>query len=803
MVDGREQVGSNGSVSRRRYLGLQAAIAAGLAGCNAFDGGGENTATETASSSPTGAETDEPTETETATEERESPDAAITLDVDERGERTVPDTLFGRFAEHYGEHEIYPGIYAEHVRNVAFVDYMNAREGSSYVYSFEEIGTYDGVPFPWHPVGDGEYELPDEGGVRGYGTWNSEGSWPVAGQEEANAHQRVTLDGGEDGVGQRLVLPDWRTLTYEFALSARSAAVDAVEVRLASPEGDVLASRSIEGITGEWGRFEEVTLELSDQSPSKYRITDPFVNTDESPYGEYVLEIVAEGTGRLDLDWVSLLAGDAVEGKFNPTTVDLMEDRNTTLLKWPGGNVTSTYHWEDGVGPHEERPIRPNLVWDGIDPNAMGTAEYVEFCELTDVEATVTVGVTVPPEDGGNDFQPLEPITAEDAANWVEYCNGDSEETEYGAIRAEHGYEEPFDVEVWEVGNEVWGGWQAGGTQDAETFAEYAAEFARAMREVDDSITIYADGMDPKYDDPNLPDPVEWNRTVVQVAGEYFDGIGHHRYNWGIWNQDEIQEWKAANDADGVDYSEVLVTFPTQFGQLLAETSEMAESEGFDDFEIVVGEWGLFPTVARGEPWPGMDTMAGAAYVAGTFNAFIRQSDTVRRACHTHLPVRMIPPSTNPLQPVGFTLKLYASVFDGDRQWEVVDAPVDGGTRDVPETGHRIRAMEDVPYVDATAMATPENGALCAFVTNRNLRESGEVTIEVPDAFEGADATVTAQRPTGDPHDVQSSIGDYPASWYEWTGLEAYEIDENEATIEDGALTLRLEPSAVARVLVE
>lgn len=82
----------------------------------------------------------------------------------------------------------------------------------------------------------------------------------------------------------------------------------------------------------------------------------------------------------------------------------------------------------------------------------MGTAEYVEFCELTGVEPTITVGVTV--EDTDREFQPPEAITPTDAANWVEYCNG-STDTEYGTLRAEHGYKEPFDVKVWEIGNEV------------------------------------------------------------------------------------------------------------------------------------------------------------------------------------------------------------------------------------------------------------------------------------------------------------------------------------------------------------
>ncbi|ELZ05909.1 hypothetical protein [Natrialba asiatica] len=799
MVENDNRSSANRSMRRRRYLGIQAVVAAGLA-----TGGGLVAGSDTANADRKAGNEDRvddggPTDSFTTT---------VTMDADERGERAVPETLFGRFAEHYGAHEIYPGIYAEHVTNTSFVAWGQVQpDHVSHVYGFDEVGRYDGLPFPWEPVGDAAFERPSEGGVRGLGTWESDGGWPTVDQEPRNEHQRVALDDAAGGVKQRLALPDWRTLTYEFAFSARTEGIDALTVRLTAPDGDVLASTTVETLTSEWTRYDELELALTDRSGSQ--LAGGALDDIASPYGEYVLEIVAEGTGHVDLDWISLLPADAVNGKFNPTTIDLMDDRNVSLLKWPGGNVTSTYKWENGIGPVEERPIRPNVVWNGLDPNLMGTAEYVEFCELTGVEPTITVGVTV--EDTDREFQPPEAITPADAANWVEYCNG-STDTEYGALRAEHGYEEPFDVEVWEIGNEVWGGWQAGGTHDPAQFAERATEFVAAMTGVDESITVIVDGMDPMYGDENLPDPERWNETVFDVVGADLDGIDMHRYNWGIREEDpgSVEEWKADHDADGIDYNEVLIMFPTQFGGLMAETADMAASHGLEDPEFVIGEWGLYPTVADGDPWPGMPTMAGAAYVAGMFNAFIRQSDHVRRASHTHLPVRMFPPEhvdhpadPNPLLPVGYTLALYASVFDDDRTWEVIDASVDGETRDIPETGVRIRAMDDVPYVDAVSMATPDEAALCTFLTNRNLRTDAAVTIEVPDSFAPGEATVTVQRPTGDPHDPQDELGDVPDSWYDWEA-DVYEVTTEAMPVRgNGTLDLQLPPSAVARIEIE
>ena len=35
----------------------------------------------------------------------------------------------------------------------------------------------------------------------------------------------------------------------------------------------------------------------------------------------------------------------------------------TSLVRWPGGNFVSGYHWEDGIGPQAGRPTRIDLAW--------------------------------------------------------------------------------------------------------------------------------------------------------------------------------------------------------------------------------------------------------------------------------------------------------------------------------------------------------------------------------------------------------------------------------------------------------
>ena len=52
------------------------------------------------------------------------------------------------------------------------------------------------------------------------------------------------------------------------------------------------------------------------------------------------------------------------------------------VVRYPGGNFVSAYDWEDGVGPREQRPKRLDLAWHSIEPNTVGTDEFMRWAEL-------------------------------------------------------------------------------------------------------------------------------------------------------------------------------------------------------------------------------------------------------------------------------------------------------------------------------------------------------------------------------------------------------------------------------------
>ena len=58
---------------------------------------------------------------------------------------------------------------------------------------------------------------------------------------------------------------------------------------------------------------------------------------------------------------------------FRRDVLEKVKELSPTMLRFPGGTAVKTFHWEDGVGPKEERKARKNLIWGGINDFHFGT----------------------------------------------------------------------------------------------------------------------------------------------------------------------------------------------------------------------------------------------------------------------------------------------------------------------------------------------------------------------------------------------------------------------------------------------
>src|SRR6516225_9284740 len=52
---------------------------------------------------------------------------------------------------------------------------------------------------------------------------------------------------------------------------------------------------------------------------------------------------------------------------FRRDVLEAARKLNVSILRWPGGNFSSNYHWRDGIGPREQRPPRLEMAWGTVE----------------------------------------------------------------------------------------------------------------------------------------------------------------------------------------------------------------------------------------------------------------------------------------------------------------------------------------------------------------------------------------------------------------------------------------------------
>jgi alpha-N-arabinofuranosidase len=301
-------------------------------------------------------------------------------------------------------------------------------------------------------------------------------------------------------------------------------------------------------------------------------------------------------TGMLWIDHVSMLPVDSI-AMVKREVVDMTRELNAGMMRL-AGNYISAYHWEHGIGPVLERPVMYNEAWGGWTSKYFGTDEFIRFCRELRVEPLICVN------DGSG--------TPEEAAQWIEYCNG-SVDTPMGALRAKNGSPEPYDVRYWEIGNEVWGQWQVG-TCTADRFAERTISFAKAMKEADDSIVLLACG---HYDQ-------DWNQTVLDLAGEYMDYLTLHLYHgYGPFGMNR--------DTPAEDRYKAIASYPEWTRHYIRQTTELIRSQSkHSHVKLAITEYNTmyYPNTVR-KGLPNEHTLGAAVANAANLNEMIRCSDMV------------------------------------------------------------------------------------------------------------------------------------------------------------------------------
>jgi alpha-N-arabinofuranosidase len=359
----------------------------------------------------------------------------------------------------------------------------------------------------------------------------------------------------------------------------------------------------------------------------------------------------------------------ADENGFRKDYIEAMKELKVTNMRWPGGNFLMGYNWQDGIGPKDRRPTRINLAWGGMDNNHVGTDEWMNLNKSMGSENIVCVNLGLG--------------SIMDAVYWVEYCNYKGG-TFYSDLRAKNGHKEPYNVRIWDLGNEVDGmPWELG-YKNAEDYIEVAREAAKAMKAVDNTIKLVASGSSwysvATWDD--------WNRKVLSGLGDRIDYISIHRY----W--ENSPDYYSFMGQSAMDFEEKIKI--TAY-----EIEAVKATKGFKNpIYISVDEWGSFGRNFR-----------SVLPIAQCFNSFIRNADVVKMTNFT-LMTSLLGTEREKgsfKTPLFNTFKLFSTNCRGNS----IDTYVECDTFNTEK-------YKGIPYLDVSSVYSKETNTVYINVVNRH-----------------------------------------------------------------------------------
>ena len=389
---------------------------------------------------------------------------------------------------------------------------------------------------------------------------------------------------------------------------------------------------------------------------------------------------------------------------YRRDVLDAAKKLGVSLLRWPGGNFSSNYHWKDGIGPRNQRPPRLEMAWGTVESNRFGTHEFLNYCEMFGTEPYICAN--------------LGTGTWEEAQQWVEYVNS-SQDTAMTRLRKANGRRDPWKVTYWGLGNEMDGPWQMG-HKSAEDYGKFALEAAKLMKWTDPNIKLIAAGSS-NY--TNGIDWIGWNRTVLDFLKTHADYLSLHMY---VGN--------AANDFEEFLANSLLLSerIKTTEGVISAVMSGQPRSRRV---YIAWDEWNVWYR-ARGDSQRGRRileeryNLEDALVVATFLNAFLNHAHILKIANMAQLVNVIAPIFTDEkrmfLQTIYYPLALFANNSKGKALDLLVKSPF-----------YKSRNFDEVPYLDASAAL--DGTDLVLNVVNRHQNQPVEAEIELEDRqFAGA-----------------------------------------------------------------
>lgn len=389
---------------------------------------------------------------------------------------------------------------------------------------------------------------------------------------------------------------------------------------------------------------------------------------------------------------------------FRQDVLALVKGLGVPIVRYPGGNFVSGYRWEDGTGPKNSRPRRAELAWGMIEPNEIGVDEFQEWARRADAEVMMAVNLgTRGPED---------------AKNLVEYCNFKGG-TYYSDLRRKNGFEDPFGIKVWCLGNEMDGNWQIG-HKTAVEYGRVACEAGKLMKWVDPSIELVACGSSGL----TMQSFGRWEMEVLDQAYDQIDYISLHTY-YGNRSGD----------------TPTFLARPVEMEQFICSVVSICDAmkavkRSKKTIQLSFDEWNVWyhsnTADAKLEKWQVAPCQLEDVYhfedalvVGGMLITLLRHADRVKIACLAQL-VNVIAPIMTENGGRAWAQTIYYPFAQASKYGRgvVLRTNVCCACYDTEE-------IKEIPYLDCVAVLNEEGEELTVFAINRSLEESLELQVEL------------------------------------------------------------------------
>ncbi len=387
---------------------------------------------------------------------------------------------------------------------------------------------------------------------------------------------------------------------------------------------------------------------------------------------------------------------------FRTDVMDMVKQLDVPIVRYPGGNFVSGYNWEDGTGDRSKRPKKLELAWSSIETNEIGTDEFQEWAKRAGTEVMMAVN--------------LGTRGADDARNLVEYCNSETD-TYYANMRRKNGFEKPFGIKVWCLGNEMDGSWQICSKTPYE-YGRAACEAAKVMKWVDPSIELVACGSSNLY----MPSWGEWERTVLREAYDHIDYLSLHNY-YGNQSNDT-----RAYLAQSLDMDRFIRQTAAICDEIKAEKkSDKTINLSFDEWNVwfhsneqdsKIPKWQIAPPMLED-----IYNLEDALVVGCLLITLIKNCDRVKMACLAQL-VNVIAPIMTETGGAAWAQTIFYPFLHCSRHGR--------GTALITECDcncYSAGGKENIPYVETISTINDDNSELTVFAVNRSLDE--EITLDI------------------------------------------------------------------------